>query len=174
MIISEKLAKMINEQVGNEFGASLEYVNIASYFSSEDMLHFEQIFFDQAQEERDHAMKLVNYLLDAGGKVAVPAIPAAKADFTSPADAVQTALTWEETVTDQINNLMSIAIDDKDYISQQFLQWFVNEQLEEISKMSTMLNIIKRAGDNLLMAETYIRDAMVQIESTGGGTATAE
>ena len=75
-------------------------------------------------------------------------------------DAVQAALDWEVTVTKQINNLMSIAADEKDYIAQEFLRWFVNEQLEEISKMSTILNIIKRAGDNMLMAETYITDTV--------------
>ncbi|MDH5605500.1 MAG: ferritin [Anaerolineae bacterium] len=172
MLISDKLSKAINQQIGAEFGASLEYVNIASYFEGEDMLHFAKIFFDQAEEERVHAMKFVHYVLDAGGKVAVPAIPKAKAEFKSPADAVQTALDWEVTVTKQVNALMDIAVEEKDYIGQEFLRWFVNEQLEEISKMSTILNIIKRAGDNLLMAETYINEALTGIESVeGGGTA---
>ncbi|MBI3159082.1 MAG: ferritin [Chloroflexi bacterium] len=170
MLISEKLLDKINEQIGNEFGAGLEYVSIAAYFESEDMLHLAQVFFDQAEEERMHAMKFVRFVLDAGGKVEIPAIPAARTKFKDAADAVQAALTWEETVTQQINGLMDIAVGDKDYISQQFLAWFVTEQLEEISKMSTILTVLKRAGDNLLVAETYITDFLAK---AAGGQAAA-
>jgi len=102
-----------------------------------------------------------------GGVLARKEIEFDVSDF----DAVQAALDWEVMVTKQINNLMSIAADEKDYIAQEFLRWFVNEQLEEISKMSTILNIIKRAGDNMLMAETYITDTLVEIESVEGGQA---
>lgn len=169
MLLSEKLQSALNAQIGNEFGASLEYLQIASYFESADMLKLSQIFFTQSDEEHFHAMKLLHYVLDAGGEVDIPAIPKPRKSFDSPADAVQTALTWEETVTKQINNLMNIAQDERDHISQEFLRWFVNEQLEEISKMSTILNIIKRSGDNLLMAETYITDTLAQIQSVEGG-----
>lgn len=171
MLISDKLQKAINEQVGNEFGASLEYVTIASYFEEEDMLKLAQIFFAQADEERVHAMKFVNYILDAGGHVNISAIPAPRADFKSPQDAVQTALDWEVTVTKQVNTLIDIAVEEKDYIAQEFLKWFANEQLEEISKMSTILNILKRSGDNILMAETYIMDNLAAIETVEGGSA---
>jgi ferritin len=173
MLINQKLQDAINQQIGNEIGASLEYLQIASYFESEDMLKLSQIFFDQAAEENMHAMKLLHYVLDTGGAVAIPAIPQPKVKFESPADAVQTALTWEETVTKQINGLMDIAVDEKDYIAQEFLAWFVNEQLEEISKMSTILNIIKRSADNMLMAETYIVDTLAQIGPAAGGAEAA-
>ena len=115
-------------------------------------------------------MKLLRYVLDTGGEVSIPAIPAPIVKFDSPAHAVQTALTWEETVTEQINNLMTIAIEEKDYIAQEFLRWFVNEQLEEISKMSTILNIVKRSKDNMLMAETYIVDTLADITAVEGGS----
>jgi ferritin len=170
MLISQKLQDAVNQQIGNEFGASLEYLQIASYFDSEDMLKLAQIFFEQADEERVHAMKLLNYVLDTGGEVAIPAIPQPKVKFESPTDAVQTALDWEVTVTKQINGLMDIAVEEKDYIAQEFLQWFVNEQLEEISKMSTILNIVKRSKDNMLMAETYITDTLAEIQSVEGGS----
>lgn len=169
MLISQKLQGVVNQQIGNEFGASLEYLQIASYFSSEDMLKLAQIFFAQADEERVHAMKLLNYVLDTGGEVAIPAIPEPKVKFESPVDAIQTALDWEITVTKQINGLMDIAVEQKDYIAQEFLQWFVNEQLEEISKMSTILNIVKRSADNMLMAETYIVDTLAEIQAVEGG-----
>ena len=171
MLISKKLLAAINQQIGNEFGASLEYLQIASYFDSEDMLKMAQIFFDQAEEEREHAMKLLRYVLDTGGEVVIPAIPEPIVKFDSPAHAVQTALTWEETVTKQINGLMDIAVDERDYIAQEFLRWFVNEQLEEISKMSTILNIVKRSENNMLMAETYIVDSLADITAVESGSA---
>ena len=173
MIISEKLQSALNTQIGNEFGASMEYLQIASYFDSEDMLKLANIFFEQADEERAHAMKLLRYVLDAGGEVNIPAIDKPRVAFDSPADAVQAALTWEETVTQQINNLMHIAVEERDYISQEFLKWFVNEQLEEIAKMSSILNIIKRAGDQILIAEGYIVDTLADIESVEGGSVAA-
>ena len=173
MLISNKLQAAINQQVGNEFGASLEYLMIASYFEGEDMLKFAQIFFEQADEERVHAMKLLRYVLDTGGEVDLPAIPKPVGGFKSPEEAVGAALAWEEMVTKQINNLMDIAVEERDYIAQEFLRWFVNEQLEEISKMSTILNIVKRSKDNMLMAETYIMDTLATIESVEGGAPTA-
>ena len=173
MLINEKLQNAINQQIGNEFGASLEYLQIASYFEEDDMLKLAQIFFTQAEEERFHAMKFLRYVLDAGGEVEIPAIEKPRKKFDSPADAVQAALDWEVTVTKQINGLMDIAVEEKDYIAQEFLQWFVNEQLEEISKMSSILNIIKRSGDNLLMAETYITETLATIENVESGNAGA-
>jgi ferritin len=169
MLISKKLEQAINQQIGNEFAASLEYLQIASYFESDDMLKFAQIFFDQAEEERFHAMKFLRYMLDTGGQVDIPALGKPRRDFESPADAVQAALDWELTVTKQVNSLFDIAVEEKDYIAQDFLRWFVNEQLEEISKMSTILNIIKRSGGNLLMAETYITDTLTDIETVESG-----
>lgn len=170
MLISKTLEKAINEQIGREFGAAMQYVNIASYFTAENMLLFGKLFFDQGAEENGHAMKFVRYVLDAGGQIGVPAIPAARADFKSPEDAVGAALKWEEEVTVQINGLMDIAVKEKDYIAQEFLGWFVNEQLEEVSKMSTILSVIKRAGDNLLLAERYVKDTLTDIETVEGGS----
>lgn len=169
MLISKELETAINAQIGREMGASMQYVNIASYFEAGDMLHFARLFFQQADEEYEHAMKFVRYVLDAGGQVAVPAIPQPRSDFKSPQDAVGAALAWEEDVTQQINGLMDIAFNEKDYIAQEFLGWFVNEQLEEVSKMRTILGVLKRAGDNLLMAETYVMDALGDIEDVEGG-----
>lgn len=168
MLISKELEKAINEQIGREMGAAMQYINIASYFSAEDMLHFAQLFFSQADEEYAHAMKFVRYVLDAGGQIGVPAIAKGRDDFKSPEDAVGAALGWEEEVTRQINGLMDIAVKEKDYLGQEFLGWFVNEQLEEVSKMNTILNVIKRAGGNLLMAETYVTQALGAIETVEG------
>jgi ferritin len=169
MLISKTLEAAINAQIGRELGAQMQYVNIASYFIAENMLLFGKLFFEQAAEENGHAMKFVRYVLDAGGRIAVPAIPEARADFKSSEDAVGAALKWEEDVTVQINGLMDIAFKEKDYIAQEFLGWFVNEQLEEVSKMSTILSVIKRSGNNLLLAEQYIQQTLTDIESVEGG-----
>lgn len=169
MLISKTLEKAINEQIGRELGAQMQYVNIASYFTAENMLLFGKLFFAQAAEENGHAMKFVRYVLDAGGRVAVPAIPQARSDFKSAEDAVAAALKWEEDVTVQINDLMDIAFKEKDYIAQEFLGWFVNEQLEEVNKMSTILSVIQRSGDNLLLAEQYVQQTLADMENVESG-----
>ena len=156
MLISKELEGAINQQVGNEFGASMQYISIAAFFDHEDLEQLSAFFFRQADEERMHAMKFANYVLDAGGQLRIPAIPGPKYDFQSAQEAVQAALDWELEVTRQINGIMDIAVQQKDYIAQNFLQWFVNEQLEEVSTMSTLLNVVRRAKDNLLFVEEYL------------------
>ena len=101
-------------------------------------------------------MKFVHYVIDAGGQVRIPAIADTKYDFETAEECAELALEWETEVTKMINGLMDIAINDKDYISQDFLRWFVSEQLEEISTMGTLLNTIRRAGANLLWVEDYL------------------
>ncbi|MEA4908592.1 MAG: ferritin [Chloroflexi bacterium] len=157
MLINQELNDAINAQIGREFGASLQYVNIAAYFSSEALLKLADFFFKQAEEERDHAMKFVHYILDAGGEVHIPPIEAPQSRFTNAEEAIQLSLNWEMDVTQYINNLMDIAVKNKDYIAQQFLNWFTNEQLEEVSSMNTLLQIVQRSGDrNLIMIEGYL------------------
>ena len=171
MLISKNLESAINAQIGRELGAQMQYINIASFFTAENMLLFGRLFFDQAAEENGHALKFVRYVLDAGGRIGVPAIPQARADFKSPEDAVGAALKWEEDVTGQINALMEIAFKEKDYIAQELLGWFANEQLEEVNKMSSILSIIKRSGDNILMAEQYVQQTLADIENVESGQA---
>ena len=156
MLISSELEGAINAQIGREFGASMQYISIASYFNNENLEELSGFFFRQADEERMHAMKLVNYVLETGGQVRIPAIESARFNFKDAVDAVQAALDWEMEVTSQINGLMDIAVVQKDYIAQNFLQWFVNEQLEEVSTMSTLLGVTKRAKDNLMHVEEYL------------------
>jgi ferritin len=157
MMISRELARAFNEQIGHEFGASLQYVAIASYFDAAHLLLLAKLFQDQAEEETEHAMKFVKYMVDTGGELQIPAIPAPKHNFSSAEDAVSAALSWEKEVTAQINNLMKIAVSENDYLGQTFLQWFVTEQLEEVTKMEQILDVVRRAGErNLLMVEAYL------------------
>ncbi len=164
MLISRELASAINQQVGHEFGASLQYVSIAAHFSQLHLKLLAKLFFEQAEEEKQHAMKFVQYLLDTKGELRIPAIPAPKATFTSAEEAVQAAFDWEQGVTRQITALMDIAVKEKDYLGASFLQWFIDEQLEEVVKMDRLLSVLRQSGErNLLMVEAYL----VHIEKAG-------
>jgi ferritin len=164
VLISPKLAKAFNEQIGHEFGASLQYMSIAAHFNRRQLTLLAKLFFDQAEEERTHAQKFVQYVLDTKGELRIPAIPAPTAEFRSSEDAVAAALQWENEVTRQITGLMDTAVKEGDYLAQSFLQWFVDEQLEEVVKMDRLLGVVKQSGEkNLLMVEAYL----VHIEKAG-------
>jgi ferritin len=157
VLISRELASAFNDQIGHEFGASMQYVSIAAHFEQRQLKLLAKLFFDQADEEKQHAMKFVKYLLDTKGELKIPAIPAPKASFGNAEEAVQAALDWEKDVTGQITHLMDMATKQNDYLAQSFLQWFVDEQLEEVVKMDRLLSIIKQSGErNLLMVEAYL------------------
>lgn len=156
MLISDDLAKAFSTQVGNEFGASLQYVMVSAYFEREALPMLSAKFQQQAEEETMHAMRFVRYINEAGGTLEIPTIPASKADFASADEAVQLALDWELTVTRQINELMDLAIKESDHLARNLLQWFVDEQLEEVSSMDDLLRTVKRAGDNLLLVEEFL------------------
>ena len=157
MLISANLAKALNQQVANEFGASMQYVSIAAHFRQRNLTLLAKLFFAQAEEEREHAMKFVEYLLDTKAPLAIPAIPAAVTTFETSESAVEAALKWEHEVTRQITALMDIAVKENDYLAQSFLQWFIDEQLEEVVKMDRLLGVIRQSGEkNLLMVEAYL------------------
>ena len=157
MLISPELAKAFNEQIGHEFGASMQYVAIAAHFYQRSLTLMAKLFEEQAEEEKKHAMKFVKYLQDTRGGLQIPAIPAPKASFATAEDAVQAALNWEKEVTRQITALMALANKENDYLAQSFLQWFIDEQLEEVVKMERMLGVVKQSGEkNLLMVEAYL------------------
>lgn len=169
MLISKKMDTSLNEQVGHEFGASLQYIQIAAYFDGEGLPMLSRHFFRQSEEERAHALKFVRYLLDADGTVEIPSIPAPQATFKSAEEAVRKARDWEMTVTKQINVLMDQAIKENDHITKNFLDWFMKEQLEEVSSMDTLLRMVTRAGEQgLLFVENYLAGNTVG-DAGGGG-----
>ncbi len=164
MLISKTLAKAFNEQIGHEFGASNQYVSIAAHFNQRQLTLLAKLFLKQSDEERTHAMKFVQYLLDTKGELKIPAVPAPTPTFASAVDAVEAALNWEKEVTRQITALMDIAVKENDYLAQSFLQWFIDEQLEEVVKMDRLVSVIRQSGEkNLLMVEAYL----VHIEKAG-------
>jgi ferritin len=157
MLISKPMNAALNEQVGHEFGASLQYVQIATYFDNEGLPTLARHFYRQAEEERQHAMKFVRFMADAAAELAIPAIPAPQHSFESAEEAVRKSVDWEVTVTKQINGLMDLAIQDNDHITRNVLNWFMEEQLEEVSSMETLLSMVRRAGESgLLFVENYL------------------
>jgi bacterioferritin B len=157
MLISKKMNEAINRQVCYEFSAMMQYVAIASHFVEESLHELAAHFYRQADEERDHAMRFVKYILDAGGHVALNDIPAPQNRFKTVEEAIQLSLDQEMKVTEQINHLIDLAIKESDHITQNALSWFVNEQLEEVSSMETLLKVVQRAGPaNLLYVEDFV------------------
>jgi ferritin len=156
MLISDKIVAAVNEQIGYEFSASLQYYAIAAHFAAEALPQLSTHFFQQAEEEKQHALRFIKYVVDAGGRVVIPAIEAPQSKFTNPEQAVQLSLDQEVKVTHQINALVELARSQNDYITINFLQWFLTEQLEEVSSMDNLLKIVQRAGNNLLQADEYL------------------
>jgi ferritin len=156
MLTSKTVINAINEQIGYEFSASMQYYAIAAHFAAEALPQLSQHFFKQADEEKGHALRFIKYVVDAGGRVVIPALDAPKSNFTTPKEAVKLSLDQEIHVTQQINGLVELARSEKDYITINFLQWFLTEQLEEVSSMDNLLKIVERAGDNLLQADEYL------------------
>ncbi len=157
MQLSEQLTAKMNEQVGHELSASSQYIAIAAHFDNQALSRLAAFFYAQSDEEREHAMKFVHFIVEAGGALEIPAVPAPTARFASAAEAVALAVASEERVTRQIYALMDQAKADSDYIAQRFLDWFVDEQFEEMSTMGDLLQVVERAGeDQLLRIEEYL------------------
>src|SRR5256712_9924677 len=156
MLTSKKVIKAINEQIGYEFSASLQYFAIAAHFAADALPQLSQHFFQQAEEEKGHALRFIKYVVDAGGRVVIPAIDAPRSTFKTAEEAVKLSLDQEVQVTHQINALVELARSENDYITINFLQWFLTEQLEEVSSMDNLLKILERAGTDLLQADEYL------------------
>ena len=157
MQISKAMADLMSKQVGNELGASNQYLQIAAYFDGESLSKLARFFYDQAEEEREHAMKFVHFLMEVGAPLNIAAIPAPTTDIGTAEKAFEMSLKWEKDVTRQIHDMVDLSVKEKDYASQAFLQWFVTEQVEEVSTMESMLDVIRKAGEkNLLMVEAYL------------------
>jgi bacterioferritin B len=168
-----KFSELMKDQIRYEFTASQQYVAIAVYFDAEDLPQLAGHFYRQAVEERNHAMMLVRYLLDRGITVDIPGTDPVRNDFGSVRDALALALDQERTVTEQITALASTARDERDYLGEQFMQWFLKEQIEEVASMSTLLRTADRAGDNVFHIEDFIAREMAAQAADPGAPAVA-
>ena len=147
-MIKQTLQDAINEQINKEIFSEYYYLSMVAYFESEDLPGFAQFFKVQVEEERFHGMKFFDYLNERGGKVILKGIENPKTDFDSPLQVFELAYKHEQYVTELINNLMDIAIKENDHALQSFLQWFIDEQVEEEASMSKYVNQLKRMNGN--------------------------
>ena len=169
-----KFHRLLVDQVRHEFTASHQYVAIAAWFDDHDLPQLARVFYEQSLEERDHAMMIVRFLLDTDVPFSLPGVDEIETDFAVPRDLVALALRQEREVTDQFQRLAKVARDEDDYTGEQFLQWFIQEQTEEVAKMSTLLNVVDRANGNLFHVEDFVaRDMPSEDSGSQGAPSTA-
>ncbi len=154
-------ADALNDQIANEFAASMQYVGIAAHYDAETLPRLAAFFYRQALEERSHAMMMIRYLLDVDEEIRVPGVEAQQSKFDDDVKPVRLALEQEKRVGEEIYSLFELARETKDYRAEQFMQWFVKEQVEEVSLMTDLLNVVERSANNLLLVEDFIaREAL--------------
>jgi ferritin len=153
---ADRFVDRLNEQIANEFGASQQYIANAAYYDSMTLPRLASFFYAQAVEERNHAMMMVNYLLDADARVTIPGVAAPETGFADIVAPVALALEQERRVSGQIGELMGVAREEADFLSEQFVQWFLKEQVEEVSSMSSLLAVVQRSADAPMFVEDYL------------------
>ena len=151
-----RFSEQLSVQIGNELSAHNQYLACAVYFDGLTMPQMAAFFYAQAEEERQHALMMVQYLLDTDAPVEIPGVAAPTTAFADVIAPVKLALEQERAVTDQINGLVRIAREEHDYAAEQFLQWFVKEQVEEVAKMSDLLAVVTRSADHVNDIEQYV------------------
>jgi bacterioferritin B len=161
---AERFVEALNEQVANEFAASHQYVAIAAHYESQTLPQLAKFFYAQAVEEREHAMMMIKYLLDTDAPVELGAVSAPQGGFSDHIAPIRLALEQEKTVSGQIGDLFKVARDEGDYLSEQFVQWFLREQVEEVATMTELLDVAERVKDLPMTLEEFIAR-----EQPGGG-----
>lgn len=151
-----RFVEQLNTQIGNELSAHNQYLACAVYYDALTMPQMAAFFYLQALEEREHAMMMVQYLLDTDTDVVIPGVEAPQSTFADLVAPVQLALEQERAVTEQINQLVRIAREEGDFASEQFMQWFIKEQVEEVATMSDLLAVVTRNRDDIEDIEEYV------------------
>ncbi len=151
-----RFVERLNEQIAYEFAASQQYIANAVYYDAQTLPRLAAFFYAQAIEERNHAMMMVQYLLDADTEVSIPGVGEPESRFADVVAPVALALDQERRVSDQIAALMGVAREEGDFLSEQFVQWFLKEQVEEVATMSSLLAVVKRSVENPMLAEDYL------------------
>ncbi|GAA5047029.1 ferritin [Nocardia callitridis] len=168
-----KFHSLLHDQIRHEFNAEHQYIAIAVWFDNADLPQLAKRFYKQAVEERNHAMMIVQYFLDRDISVDLTGIEGAQSHFENAREPIALALAQEKTVTDQIIQLASTAREEGDYLGEQFMQWFLKEQVEEVANMTTLLTIADRAGSNLFDLEDFIAREMSGTSDASGAPSTA-
>ncbi|CAM3272748.1 ferritin [Prescottella defluvii] len=163
-----KFHALLHDQIRNEFNASHQYLATAVYFDNADLPQLARHFYKQGNEERNHAMMIIQYFLDRGITVELTGVDPAKCHFENAHEPIALALAQEKAVTEQIVTLARTARDDGDYLGEQFMQWFLKEQVEEVARMTTLLTIAERAGSNLFDLEDFVAREMDSVDDASG------
>ena len=168
---AKSFPEALNAQIANEFSASMQYVGAAVHYDAETLPRLASFFYRQAAEEREHAMMMVQYLLDVDEDVQIPDISSKKSRFDDVVAPVRMALEQERRVGEEIYSLFELARETKDYRAEQFMQWFVKEQVEEVALMQDLLRVVERSSENMLLVEEFL--AREALGEEGGGDPTA-
>jgi bacterioferritin B len=152
----KSFAKALNEHIPNEFAAHQAYLAAAIYYDDLTMPRMASFFYRQALEERNHAMMIVRYLIDTEAEVTIPGVTGPQNGFADIVEPVRLALEQERKVTEQFNALAAIARAENDFQGEQFLQWFLKEQVEEVALMHDLLDVVERAKDLPLEIEEFL------------------
>jgi len=163
----------LNEQVGHEFAASQQYIAIAVHYDAQTLPRLAAHFYRQAVEERNHALMIVQYLLDADEQVLVPGVAAPQTEFADVVEPVRLALDQEKRVTEQISDLAKLARSEGDLVGEQFLHWFLQEQREEVSSMGALLTVVERSRDNVMLIEDFLARETGGENALGAGASPA-
>ena len=147
---------LLTEQIGHEYTASQQYVAIAVWYDQQALPQLAGHFYAQAVEERNHAMMIVQYLMDREADVVIPGVPSVRNDFGSVTEPLELALAQERQVTAQFEALIALARQESDYLGEQFMHWFLKEQVEEVASMATLLQVATRVGENVMLLEDYL------------------
>ncbi len=156
MAPAQAFAERLNAQTANEFAAHQQYVACAVYYDSEALPQLARFFYRQALEERDHAMMMVQYLLDTDAEATIPGVDAPRTLFADVVEPIAIALEQEQRVSEQINALAATAREAGDYTSEQFMQWFIKEQVEEVATMSALLRVAERSREDPSKIEDFL------------------
>ena len=151
-----RFVEQLNAQIGHEFAAHQQYVACAVHYDLLTMPRMASFFYRQALEEREHAMMMVQYLVDCGEQVVLPSVDAPQSKFADIVEPVRVALEQERRVADQVNGLTAIAREENDFASDQFMQWFIKEQVEEMATMGGLLAVVSRASHDIEAIEEYV------------------
>src|SRR5580693_4379990 len=169
-----KFHALLQEQIYSEFTNAQQYIAMAVYFDGADLRQLAKHFYAQAVEERNHAMMLVQYLLDRDVRVEIPGVDGGvRNQFDTPRDALALALDQERAVTEQVSRLAAVARDEGDYLGEQFVQWFLKEQVEEMALMTSLVRVADRAGANLFDLENFVAREIASARSTADAPAVA-
>jgi bacterioferritin B len=166
-------AQLLREQIRHEFTASQQYIAIAVWFDDHDLPRLAAHFYAQSVEERNHAMMMVQYLLDRDWHVDIPGVDEVRNEFADVTEPIALALEQEKQVTTQIEAIFRAARDEGDLLGEQFMLWFLKEQVEEVASMNTLIAIATRAGANWFYIEDHLAREQVRQDEDASAPAAA-